>query len=428
MAQLFSRLKQSTFPARIVSFFQTDINDELLKKAVVRLLIKNGKLINIETEQLVELPDLSAKSIAEAAKNLLNNQKQIAVALFLPATEFAWTTYEISGVTNANIEAALGYQRSDLFPAGHSDLLLAVSHREEEQNKALWFNAQRAESLFKEFNQFNIALTAIFPRIFLAIRNSKGSHNYRENADDYQLLCSFSGHSLVDWQMVLNRDLEQKAFFQEWDNAIKHLNPEEVAVVGEQLKWSEQPISSIRHSRYAFFPALAKQRLQKQSRLKTGRFSTFIIIILILLLSVPFVRNEMRYMREEKKYVEYKEHTKEVRRMKGYVLNQQEVWAPFQDYPNSNLVETLQLLNNIIPKNSYLSSFKYKEGKIEIEVFSPDAGQILQIMSAQEQFDNVAFSGKIISQKGKQKERFGITMRLKNLNPDQFKQDYFPQL
>jgi len=427
MAQILNRLKHSFSSARIVSFFQTDINDELLKRATTRLLVLNGEMVNIETEQSTELMDLSAKAIAQAAKKLLDNQKQISVALFLPATEFAWSSYNLSGVTSANVEAALGYQTTELFPAHHSELLLAVSHRDGEENKALWFSQRRAEELFLECNQLNIALTAILPTILFSVKNAKGPRSYREDTLDYQLLCSFVGNSLTEWQMVLKKDLQSDAFYQEWDNLVKRINPEEITLVSKQEKWSEQPLSSLRNTNYAFFPAMAKQRLQKQSRLKTGRFSSFIIIILLLLLSVPFVQNEMRYMREEKKYMEYKEHTKNIRKMKGYVLNQQEVWAPFQNFPNTNLVATLELLNKIIPKNSWLSSFNYKEGKIEIEGFSPNPGQLLQLISAQEQFESVEFNKKITTQQGKQNERFGITMRLKNLNPDEFKQDYFPQ-
>lgn len=427
MAHFFNRLKQSFSPARLISFFQADINDELLKRATVRLLLQDDKLINVETEKSVELIDHSAKEIAQKTHQLLDNQKQTSVALFLPATEFASTTYQLSGVTSSNIDAALGYQASDLFPAQDSELLLAVSHRDEEENIALWFHQQRAEDIFLELNQFNILLTALLPRVFLLIKNSKNTHSYREDSKNYHLLCTVTANSLVEWQMILNKDLEQSFFADEWEKSLKRIDPEQLTLVDNQDNWFAQPISGMRNSQYAFFPSLAKQRLQKQSRLKTGRFSSVIVVLLLVLLSVPFVKNEMRYMREEKKYAEYQERTKDIRMMKGYVLNQQEVWAPFLEFPNTDLVKTLELLNKIIPKNSWLSSFNYKEGKIEIEGFSPNPGQLLQIMSAQGQFENVAFSQTIRSQKGKKNERFGITMRLKNLNPEQFKEDYFPE-
>jgi Tfp pilus assembly protein PilN len=69
--------------------------------------------------------------------------------------------------------------------------------------------------------------------------------------------------------------------------------------------------------------------------------------------------------------------------------------------------DLLKELTALIPDDTYLSDYKFKEGKVEISGLSPSASRLLSILEASPLFGGAQFSSSIVSQ-GKTLERFKI--------------------
>ncbi len=57
--------------------------------------------------------------------------------------------------------------------------------------------------------------------------------------------------------------------------------------------------------------------------------------------------------------------------------------------------------------------------------FSPNPAAILEVISAQNDFNEVAFNKNIRAQRGQDKERFGITFHIRGLNVEEYEKTYF---
>ncbi len=117
--------------------------------------------------------------------------------------------------------------------------------------------------------------------------------------------------------------------------------------------------------------------------------------------------------------------TKDVRIARESVLNYEDNWAAFDQFPQINIPQILLKINTLIPKNSWLSSFELNKGIINIEGYSPNPAEILELLSRLEEFDQVRFNQNIRSERGKNKEHFGITFRLIAIDEDAYYKEFF---
>jgi len=92
------------------------------------------------------------------------------------------------------------------------------------------------------------------------------------------------------------------------------------------------------------------------------------------------------------------------------------------------MARLIESLDQLIPKNSWLMSLSYEQGKVEIKGNSADPAGLLQILSQHPEYTNAAFSQNTRIDRGKQNEYFGITFDIKNLPYEAYKAEYFPDL
>jgi Tfp pilus assembly protein PilN len=81
---------------------------------------------------------------------------------------------------------------------------------------------------------------------------------------------------------------------------------------------------------------------------------------------------------------------------------------------NLNKVRQADLLREmtlLIPDDTYLSDYTFRDGRIEISGLSPSASRLIPLLEASPLFRNVHFSSAIVSQ-GKESERFKIRLNL----------------
>jgi Tfp pilus assembly protein PilN len=74
-------------------------------------------------------------------------------------------------------------------------------------------------------------------------------------------------------------------------------------------------------------------------------------------------------------------------------------------------LELLRELTGIIPDDTYLTDYNFRDGKLEISGLSPSASKLIPLLEASPYFEEASFASAIISQ-GQELERFKIRLKL----------------
>jgi hypothetical protein len=426
----------------IRSFFQSEIREEILKGIDIRLLYFDGELINLENGS-AEKADINPQSIACATLKLISEEKDSkgnavssskkktnnkSIALFLPLTEFIYTKYSMPGVDSANIKAALSYQRDEFLPASSEHLQLTVKHIKQDSNYALWFSENNTENFYLAFHQQGLILSTILPNFSLLSSKTK-SHLIKECSDSYIAQYNFSDYSLSQIGHILASDLKTEDFKKEWESSFGLLE-NATPCLKSKANWIDyladnQTETNYKQSVYAYFPQQVKKKFKSKGHLRNSRVIGLMAFIFIFMAAIPFVDNERKYWKSEKKYNKYLALSKDIREQRSKVLTNEEEWGLYINYPKVNILEVITRLNKIIPLDSWISSFKIKNGYVEIDGYSPNPTAILEVISGQSDFNEVAFNQNTRAQRGKDKEKFGITFHIKNVDVDEYEKIYF---
>lgn len=419
----------------VSSFIKTDERQELLEQVDTHLLVWNQELLNLDTGQSIALQGMAAEDLVLAVIEIVSkgekNKLVPHVALYLPNTEFVATEYQLPGIALQNVPAALKYQVDDLLPAYPRELLLAVNHNESNTNNiALWLDKPRSEELFNAFKEQGVELTAILPRIALLTLDKNlsvikhSSRQFKEIDEHGILAINLENQTLVQWSFITRNEMNDEDYFQQWENSLNE--PDDTQVIDSVSFFEKIDRTHLAQIRYTFFPEATRTNLKQHSRLKKGRLAIIAGVIAALLIAFPFVKNSIRHAKWEKKYLEYKEKTTEVRKMRASVTQFEDNWALFLEYPKVNIVAIIQKLNFTIPKNSWISVFEITDDVVKIEGYSPNATKILEIISKQPEFEQAAFNQRTRAQRGKTDEHFGISFHLKAINMDAYREKHFP--
>jgi len=115
------------------------------------------------------------------------------------------------------------------------------------------------------------------------------------------------------------------------------------------------------------------------------------------------IEKEIAVMKEEKAAVE--QLSREVRTKRSRL---EFITATLNRVSQADLLREMTLL---IPDDTYLTDYTFRDGRIEISGLSPSASRLIPLLEASNLFLNVHFSSAIVSQ-GKEKERFKIRLNL----------------
>ena len=435
-------MKFQSFYTKVIinlsKYFIIDIHDSLLKKVNISLLIFEHEIIDLDTGESQLIDDYSAESILSGATQLIPKSiKKPSIALFLPSSEFVSIPYQLPQVEKHNILSVLKYQQTELLPECQQSLLVAAKHDSlSTDNRAIWFSKQRANTLFEIFIKHNIRISSLFPASLLFATTNKHSQTaqqkydiFCEQGEDYFLLTQFVHQQLKNWDFFYRKDLQQKDLklqFQElWDSKYPDIDFSSVDIINNKEKWLQIAGKALPQKEYGFYPEQAETFITQESRFRKGRFSGIILLLLVFLLSIPFLKNMLQLNQLQQAYNDKVVQTKDVRIARESVLNYEDNWAAFDQFPQINIPQILLKINILIPKNSWLSSFELNKGIINIEGYSPNPAEILELLSRLEEFDQVRFNQNIRSERGKNKEHFGITFRLIAIDEDTYYKEFF---
>lgn len=430
-------IKFHSFYKKIVNsfsnYFIVDSRESLLKKVNVSLLIFEDEIINLETGKSHKIESGgSPENILSAAKKIISKSiKKPSIALFLPSNEFISTSYQLPEVNKHDILSALKYQQESLLPVCRQSLLVSALHDELSTNNiALWFPKKRADTLFDCFAQQNINISALFPASMLFSHTNEHKYNiFCEQGEKYFLISQYNQQQLKNWDFFYRNDLQQKEFKQQfqkqWDHQYPEIDFSSIDIINSTEKFLQITSKYLPKKEYGFYPEKAEALIQQESRFRKGRFVSILLIIPLFILSIPFITNALEYKKVQQEYAAKILQSEQVRTAREMVLNYEDSWAVFDNYPQNNMTQTLLKINSLIPKSSWLSSFELKKGIIEIEGYSSNPSEILELLSQQDEFEKIAFNQNIRSERGKNKEHFGITFHLINIDEDSYYKEFF---
>ncbi|OQW93065.1 MAG: hypothetical protein BWK79_13130 [Beggiatoa sp. IS2] len=412
------------------------------------LIVHGTVLLHAQRQDLVAQPDesllrLTPAELAEAARRLLpNTDKQQHIALGLPSGEFVATMVQFPGVEVQNLKSAVSLQLPTLLPGVNETLLLAISARMKgEQTVAIWMSSQRADELFKAFNKVGLFLAAILPRPLIVLPSTPTPcHIYDE--DHNSITCiEWSGTTLRQWLYISKADDEIAEFRHQLDQALTHWQtPSPVFPLSggaeilqirktQVADWEDIPMPSRLACSYAFMPPGAIARIAQANSRKKRR-NWIVLATLILLVLIGGVGAGYYHLKDrEQQLAVLKGGTLDVSKLQTEVFMMENTIAPIKEFPRQNVTEILNKLDQLIPKDdlrrSWISSFRIEAGNVEIEGYSFNPANLLEILSTEPSFVEVAFGRPTRSEPNRKEESFGIKFKIAGIDLQGYWEKYF---
>lgn len=425
--------------AMVGAYFRPD----LLQAIDAQLLLHGDQLIELGSGRSEALhhaadeghsdrPTDECADIAHAARVLLGHPAQPPrVVLFVAPEEFVATPYELPGVAPSDVSKALQLQLPDLLPGINTDLMLAVgpAHSPEQgRGIAFWMPMARANALFQAFEAAGQFLVCIVPRPFAALSGNASSLRVVDaDAESTTLLVVEKG-AVGEWLQVAQADLEDARFAEQWQEQVAAASPgagpvRECRQARDWLPWEGGELVD---KMPAFYPAGAMAFARYTAR-RTKRFLLIAgAAVLVLVLVAPFAKTVFHKAQLESQVAELEAATAEVRKMRADVVSLESEWAVLNDYPHQDAAAVLAALNNLVPKDSWVSAFKVKDGVVEIEGFSPNPARLVEILSGNPAFVDVAFSRASRTLAGaSESDRFGVRFRLQAVDLEAYLSKHF---
>jgi len=377
-----------------------------------------------------------ATELAAAARRLLPNvNKRHRLALALPNSEFVATSLHLpTSIAQENLRNAVSLQLPTLLPGITEPLLLAVqpAHSNQEATIALWIPMRRAEELFNAFEKVGLFLVSILPRALLAVPQKnliKGhSRKVKEaivskiyDEDEATITCcEWSGTTLQRWLHLPKIDCELPEFKSQLEQFLADI---EWIRKTELNDWQNLAKPAANVYGYAFTPRGVLLRVAKARRRKNWWLTVIAILLLVVCLLAGLVY-AIRYERRlEGRLAALKNRTLDVSKLQKEVVEIEEMIAPVKKFPQQNVIAILDTLNKLIPKDTWLSSFRIETGNIDIEGYSPNSAKLLELLTTEKTFTEVSFSRPTRPERGQ--ESFGIRFKLAGFDLPSYWSEHF---
>lgn len=399
------------------------------------LIVHGNELLHSKHQNLVAQPDesvlkLTPSELAAAARRLLPvTTKRPRIVLALPSSEFVATSLTLPTIAAQNVRNVVNLQLPTLLPGVTEPLLLAVQApiAEGEPTCALWMPAKRADELFQAFDKVGFFLSCILPRPVIAL-SPTSTHCRVYDEDDTTITCiEWSNGVIQRWLHTPKTDYDEPEFHNQLDEALSIFSSD----IQEERRtsvdaWKELPMPLPVAYDYAFLPPSAAAQMAKAARQKKRRFLAVFVVLLIFGM-IGGIYFAIDYKQDlEQQLVDLKRRTVNTSQLRIEVGEIEEIIGPFQKFPRQEVVTVLDTLNSLIPKDSWITSFRIEGGIIKLDGESPDPTNLLEILTNTPQFDEVHQSKDIVKQRNKKELKFGIDLKLKDFDLATYWLEYFP--
>jgi hypothetical protein len=406
-----------------------DARGELLKACSDTLLVLGSTLIHAQSGSRTELETgtaLQAEDLASKAALLLKQTssevKDRSILLLLPPSEFVATSSTMPGLTGDNLVSALRLQKESLLPACNEDLALAVESNpatQQEPVTALWVSQARLDSLFNAFAEQNLLLAVVKPRLLQLLSNEPVTTVIEKDGEVLTAASIIDG-SLGGWLQINEQDLQQDEFSEQWQAELANMSnsrPAEYDVANADEYVSKLNAEAKRS--YCFFPAGALAARKKAERGRQALLAVAAVAGLLVLASLPFIAQSFELAMANARLESTREMSAEARSDQAVVVDFENQWGIFNDFPDQQVREALYQLQEVLAAER-LSSLELSDGLIRIQGTSSDPQAILQRLEQDPMFTEVVFS------RATNNTRYYIDLRLASVNFEGYLVRYFP--
>lgn len=398
------------------------------------LIVYNNVLLHTNIQNLAAQHDeslfqFSAAELANVARRLLplaTTQQRLALAL--PSHEFVATSLKLPAIDAQNIKNAVNLQLPNLLPGITEPLLLAVQTQAPgEQTYALWLAVKRAEELFREFEKVGLFLACILPRPLVALPKNNVACQVYDEDDDTITYMEWSGNVIQRWLHLPKADRDVPLFQQQLEEAMSsftsHLDQEWKTNIND---WEETSMPPTVVYSYVLVPpsaVLASVQAAKQRRRKILGIAAGILGFSVIF-GISWAITYEQHLKQ--RLAEQQRRTDNVSQWRAEVSQFEEDFGPVKNFPHQDVVKILQILNELIPKDSWIVSFKIEGGVIKLEGYSLEPTKLIEILTKQPEFYDVHQSRGTTQQPNRKELRFGIDLKLKDFDLATYWLEYFP--
>jgi Tfp pilus assembly protein PilN len=400
------------------------------------LIVHGTTLLHTKDQKLIAQPDeslfkLTPTELASAARRLLpQTTKQSQIALALPSSEFIATQLKLppAAITEQNLKNVVNLQLPTLLPGMTEQLLLAVQAPvDDEQTYAIWISAKRTEELWQAFDKEGFFLKCILPRpLVLLPRRAIDYQVYDE--DENTITClEWSNNVIRRWLQTSKLDCDTTEFKQQWDEKLSTFSHDVKEVHKTSVNdWNELPVPPPAAYDYSFFPPSAVSRMAQKARKKKRLRLTALLVLFVagIMGGIYFAIDYEKQLKQQ--LVDLKRRTVNVSQLRAEVGEIEEKIGPIKHFPQQKVIAVLEILDTLIPKDSWIVSFKMEEGVIKLEGYSPSPNKLIETLSKQPHISNIEQSRDTIQERGKKELRFGLSFKLKDFDLTSYWSEYFP--
>ena len=396
---------------------------ELLKKVDATLLVFDQYVVHVESglsNQFQETAgDLDPNRLAIACKHLLaEQQKEPSVLLLFPPDEFVATRQVMPGIGKDNLVSAMELQSENLLPTFTDSVALAVNPESADggvEHIALWITNERLTQLFDAFQQQDIFLVAIKPRL-LNIEDTSTDCFVDEDQNCVTAVNVIDG-VISNWWHVNKLDFENESYVQQWQQVVENaaLRKSEYTSSKAYLSGSNNHCNQV----YTFFPSgalSARRRVERGRKLLIG---ASVVASLLLLSVIPFVGQSIERTSLVASLEAQRDLSSGARQDQLVVINFENEWGPINDFPVQQIRESMFTLQSVLSPDR-LSSLEISEGLFRIQGISQDPQALLEQLEQNRMFAEVAFS------RATNNNRYYIDLRLSTVNFEAYMVRYFP--
>ena len=396
---------------------------ELLKKVDATLLVFDQYVVHVESglsNQFQETAgDLDPNRLAIACKHLLaEQQKEPSVLLLFPPDEFVATRQVMPGIGKDNLVSAMELQSENLLPTFTDSVALAVNPESADggvEHIALWITNERLTQLFDAFQQQDIFLVAIKPRL-LNIEGTSTDCFVDEDQNCVTAVNVIDG-VISNWWHVNKLDFENESYVQQWQQVVENaaLRKSEYTSSKAYLSGSNNHCNQV----YTFFPSgalSARRRVERGRKLLIG---ASVVASLLLLSVIPFVGQSIERTSLVASLEAQRDLSSGARQDQLVVINFENEWGPINDFPVQQIRESMFTLQSVLSPDR-LSSLEISEGLFRIQGISQDPQALLERLEQNPMFAEVAFS------RATNNNRYYIDLRLSTVNFEAYMVRYFP--
>ena len=410
-------------PPAMRNFLKGSPKGELLKKVDATLLVFDQYVVHVESglsNQFQETAgDLDPNRLAIACKHLLaEQQKEPSVLLLFPPDEFVATRQVMPGIGKDNLVSAMKLQSENLLPTFTDSVALAVNPESADggvEHIALWITNERLTQLFDAFQQQDIFLVAIKPRL-LNIEDTSTDCFVDEDQNCVTAVNVIDG-VISNWWHVNKLDFENESYVQQWQQVVENaaLRKSEYTSSKAYLSGSNNHCNQV----YTFFPSgalSARRRVERGRKLLIG---ASVVASLLLLSVIPFVGQSIERTSLVASLEAQRDLSSGARQDQLVVINFENEWGPINDFPVQQIRASMFTLQSVLSPDR-LSSLEISEGLFRIQGISQDPQALLERLEQNPMFAEVAFS------RATNNNRYYIDLRLSTVNFEAYMVRYFP--